>query len=330
MTASRTSGHHRSFILRKDPFLEVEVQRLGVRVGELALSSPVLPASGCFGPELAPLVDVSRLGGVVTKTVFAAVRSGNPAHRLAEVRDGMLNSVGIPSLGVARWRAEAWPAYASLGVPVVVSLGGLAEADYRRVAEEVADLPLAAVELNLSCPNLEAGGVELGADAHAVERVVADVRSALSVPVFAKLTPNVASMAELARGAAAGGAAAVVVANTYVGMTIDIRTRRPVLGNAVGGWSGPASKPLVLRQVWQVSRAVPLPVIGCGGVATADDVVEYLLAGASAVQVGTATFTRPQAMTDILDDLLTVFDRLGVAAVAELVGQVEIPDTQAV
>lgn len=306
------------------------MQRLGVQVGGLQLAAPVLPASGCFGPELAPLVDVTRLGGVVTKTVFAAVRSGNPAHRLAEVRDGMLNSVGIPSVGAARWRAEVWPAYAALGVPVVVSLGGLAEADYRRVAEELADLPMGAVELNLSCPNLEAGGIELGVDAHAVERVVAGVADALAVPVFAKLTPNVAAMPELARGAAAGGASAVVVANTYVGMTIDIRTRRPVLGNAVGGWSGPASKPLVLRQVWQVSRAVPVPVIGCGGVATADDVVEYLLAGACAVQVGTATFTRPQAMTDILDDLPEVLDRLGVAAVTDLVGQVELAAPQAV
>ena len=303
--------------------------RLATRVGELALSSPVLPASGCFGPELGPLVDVSRLGGVVTKTVFAAVRSGNPAHRLAETRDGMLNSVGIPSPGVTRWREETWPAYAALGVPVVVSLGGLAESDYREVAEQLADLPLAAVELNLSCPNLEAGGIELGADADAVRRVVDDVRVALTVPVFAKLTPNVASMVELAKGAAAGGADAVVVANTHVGMTIDLRSRRPVLGNVVGGWSGPASKPLVLRQVWQVSRAVRVPVIGCGGIATADDVVEYLLAGACAVQVGTATFTRPQAMTDILDDLPDVLDRLGVDAVTDLVGQVELPSTQA-
>lgn len=296
---------------------------LRTRVGGLELASPVLPASGCFGPELAPLVDVGRLGAVVTKTVFSAVRSGNPAHRLAETRDGMLNSVGIPSVGVERWREETWPAYANLGVPVVVSLGGLAEDDFVRVAGQLADLPVAAVELNLSCPNLEAGGIELGSDAAAVERVVRRVGEQVTCPVFAKLTPNVASVPDLARGAAAGGADAVVVANTYVGMAIDLHTRRPVLGNGVGGWSGPASKPLILRQVWQAARAVTVPVIGCGGVATATDVAEYLLAGASAVQVGTATFSRPQVMAEIVDDLPAVLDGLGVACVTELVGALD-------
>lgn len=296
---------------------------LSTRVGGLALASPVLPASGCFGPELAPLVDVRRLGAVVTKTVFSAVRSGNPAHRLAETRDGMLNSVGIPSVGVERWREQTWPAYADLGVPVVVSLGGLAEDDFVAVAEQLADLPVGAVELNLSCPNLEAGGIELGSDTDAVERVVRRVGERVTCPVFAKLTPNVASVPDLARGAAAGGADAVVVANTYVGMAIDLRTRRPVLGNGTGGWSGPACKPLILRQVWQAARAVTIPVIGCGGVATATDVVEYLLAGASAVQVGTATFSRPQVMAEIVDDLPAVLDGLGVARVTELVGALD-------
>lgn len=302
---------------------------LGTRVGGLELGTPVLPASGCFGPELAPLLDVRRLGAVVTKTVFSEVRSGNPAHRLAETTDGMLNSVGIPSIGAQRWRAETWPAYARLTVPIVVSLGGLAEDDYFRVAEELADLPTAAVELNLSCPNLEAGGLELGADPRAVERVVTGVRARVSCPVFAKLTPNVTSVAELARGAAAGGADVVVVANAYVGMSIDLRTRRPVLGNGVGGWTGPASKPLVLRQVWETSRAVEVPVIGCGGVAAATDVVEYLLAGASAVQVGTATFTRPQVMVEILDDLPAVLHDLGAHSTAELVGAVEFEEAHA-
>lgn len=296
---------------------------LRTAVGSLELASPVMPASGCFGPELAAVTDVGSLGAVVTKTVFSAVRSGNRAHRLTEVDGAMLNSVGIPSVGGPRWCAETWPRYAALGIPVVVSLGGLDEDDYRRIAEETAALPAAAVELNLSCPNLEAGGVELGVDPAAVERIVAGVRERVRVPVFAKLTPNVTSVAELARAAQAGGAEAVVVANTLVGMAVDLPSRRPVLGNTIGGWSGPASKPLILRRVWEVSRAVDMPVIGCGGIAAARDVVEYLLAGACAVQVGTATFARPHAAAEIVDALPELLRGLGAATVGELVGALD-------
>lgn len=299
--------------------------RLAIRVGPLALRNPVLPASGCFGPELRSLVRLDRLGALVTKTVFSDVRSGNPAHRLAETRDGMLNSVGIPSIGARRWREEALPEYLACGAPVVVSLGGLAERDYRRAAEELDGAPVAAYELNLSCPNLEAGGVELGADPAALTRAVAGVRAATGLPLLVKLTPNVTSIADLARAAVDGGADAVVVANTFVGMAIDLRRRRPVLGNGIGGWSGPAAKPLALRMVWQVARAVDVPIIGCGGVADAYDVAEYLVAGASAVQVGTATFTRPQTMTEIIDMLPSVLDELGATDVGDLVGSLSHP-----
>lgn len=319
-----TSGRKGCFGLT-ETLTDVANGRLATRVGPLALRNPVLPASGCFGPELRSLVPVDRLGGVVTKTVFSDVRSGNPAHRLAETRDGMLNSVGIPSIGAGRWVAEVLPEYLACDAPVIVSIGGLGERDYARAAADLEGTPVAAYELNLSCPNLEAGGVELGADPAALTRTVAGVRAVTAVPLLVKLTPNVASIADLARAAVDGGADAVVVANTFVGMAIDLHRRRPVLGNGIGGWSGPAAKPLILRMVWQVARAVDVPIIGCGGVADAYDVAEYLVAGASAVEVGTATFTRPQAMTEIVADLPDVLDELGASGVTDLIGTLTHP-----
>lgn len=299
---------------------------MATRVWGPPLASPVMPASGCFGPELAEVVPVHGLGAVVTKTVFAAARAGNPAHRLAETRDGMLNSVGIPSVGVRRWRREVLPRYLELGPPVVVSIGGLTEEDFLEVAEGLTGVDVAAVEVNVSCPNLEAGGVELGADSDAVARVVAGVVDRVEHPVIAKLTPNVTSVPALARAAAAAGASAVTVANTFVGMAVDLRTRRAVLGNTTGGWSGPAVKPLALRLVWQTARSVDVPVIGCGGVTSARDVVEYMLAGATAVQVGTATFTRPQTMSEILAELPVVLGEMGVRDPAQLVGGIDEVD----
>ena len=308
---------------RKVGFRNTEASNLAARVGPLELASPVLPASGCFGPELADVTSVRGLGAVVTKTVFAGGRSGNPAHRLAETRDGMLNSVGIPSPGVREWRRSVLPRYLDLGPPVIVSLGGLTEGDYLQAAEELRDVGAAGFEVNVSCPNLESGGIELGADPDAVARVVAGVAERVSRPVIAKLTPNVTSVPALARAAADGGAAAVTVANTFVGMAIDLRSRRPVLGNGLGGWSGPAVKPLILRLVWQTADAVDIPVIGCGGITCAHDVAEFLLAGASAVQVGTATFTRPHVMPEILAELPGVLSELGAGSAAELVGSLK-------
>lgn len=313
---------------RKPAFREVESSDLAVQVGPLHLASPVMPASGCFGPELAEVVPVHGLGAVVTKTVFATARAGNPAHRLAETRHGMLNSVGIPSLGVRRWRRDVLPRYLGLGPPVVVSIGGLSEPDFWDVAEALRDLEVGAFEVNVSCPNLEAGGLELGADPEAVARVVAGVVERVRQPVIAKLTPNVTSVASLAAAAAEAGADAVTVANTFAGMAVDLQRRRAVLGNTTGGWSGPAVKPLALRLVWQTARAVDIPVIGCGGVTSAADVAEFMLAGAAAVQVGTASFTRPQTMLEILAELPALLSELGVRKPAELVGALDRFDDQ--
>ncbi|MEV8311738.1 dihydroorotate dehydrogenase [Streptomyces flavidovirens] len=293
---------------------------LTVSLGPLRLQSPVMPASGCFGPELGSLLPVGELGAVVTKTLFADRRSGNPSHRLTESADGMLNSVGIPSPGTSQFKRQVLPKYRVFGVPVVVSVGGLTVEEYWQVTDELADARFEALEVNVSCPNLEHGGLAIGTEASAVEHVVSGVVSRTSVPILVKLTPNVTSIGDIARAAERAGAAAVTVCNTFPGMAIDVPTRRAVLGNGVGGLSGPAVKPMALRLVWQAASAVGIPVIGCGGISTARDVVEFLLAGASAVQVGTATFTRPYAMARIQRDLAVLCNELGVSHLSDLTG----------
>jgi dihydroorotate dehydrogenase (NAD+) catalytic subunit len=293
---------------------------LSVRLGDLALANPVMPASGCFGPELAELVPVHRLGAVVTKTVFAEPRSGNRAHRLGESAHGMLNSVGIPSRGAREFARSGLPDYQRLGVPVVVSIGGLSEHEYLHVAEELAGTEHAALEVNVSCPNLERGGVTLGADVDAVRRVVAGVVARTGVPVLVKLSPDLASIDTAARAAEDAGAAAVTVCNSFPSLAVTAGTRRATLGNGTGGLSGPAIKPLALRMVWQAAQAVTIPVVGCGGIGTARDVAEFLVAGASAVQIGTANFARPFVMTEIVRELPALADELGVTRLTDLVG----------
>lgn len=293
---------------------------LSTRLGAMQLENPVMPASGCFGPELSGLMPLARLAAVVTKTVFSGVRSGNPSHRLTETPDGMLNAVGIPSPGGDAFRQRVLPGYLAAGSPLILSVGGLTAQEYWNVVEETADIPYAALEVNVSCPNLERGGLEIGAEPDELEQVIRGVVARTDRPVIAKLTPNVTSVDQLALAAEAAGAAALTVANTYVGLAVDSRSRRPELGNVTGGLSGPAIKPLTLRLVWQIAQAVDIPIIGCGGIISASDVLEYLMVGASAVQVGTATFTRPDAMIRILNDLPEALRQIGASSVTELVG----------
>ena len=300
------------------------VPTLAVRIGPLELANPVMPASGCFGPELGAIVDLDRLGALVTKTVFAEPRSGNPAHRLEETWGGMLNSVGIPSDGAEAFVAELLPRYLAWSPPTIVSIGGLTVEEYFTAADRLAGVNgIAAFEINISCPNLEAGGLEIGAIPETVERVVGGVVERSPVPVIAKLTPNVTSIASIARAAEAGGATALSAVNALQGMAIDARTRRAKIGATTAGLTGPAIKPVALRCVWQASRAVSIPVIGIGGIATVDDAIEFLLAGATAVQVGTATFTRPDTMLRIIDDLPGRLAADGIADVNDLVGRLE-------
>ena len=297
------------------------VPDLGIRLGALALANPVMPASGCFGPQLAQVVDIDRLGALVTKTVFAAPRSGNPAHRLAETHAGMLNSVGIPSGG---WRAfvdELLPQYLAHRPPTIVSIGGLTVAAYFEVVERLGRIPgIAAFEVNVSCPNLEAGGLEIGSEPDVVEAVVRGVVERSPVPVIAKLTPNVTSIAAIARAAEMGGATALTAINAILGMRVDARAGRSPIGTTTAGLTGPAIKPVALRCVWQTARAVSIPVIGVGGIASVDDAIEFLLAGATAIQVGSASFTRPDTMLRIIDGLTARLADDGLGSVDQLIG----------
>ncbi|MER7469748.1 MULTISPECIES: dihydroorotate dehydrogenase [unclassified Micromonospora] len=297
---------------------------LSVTLGDIRLSNPVMPASGCFGPELGTLVPLDELGALVTKTVFAAVRSGNPAHRITETPDGMLNSVGIPSPGIDEFRSRVLPRYLATNVPTIISVGGLTVAEYWTATEQLAGHDAAALEVNVSCPNLEHGGLAIGTDAATVERVVSGVVARSHVPVFVKLTPNVTSIVDIARAAEHAGATAITVANTFPAMSVDATRRTAVLGNGVGGLSGPAVKPIALRLVWQAARAVDIPVIGCGGISSARDVLEFLLAGASAVQVGTANFARPYAMAEIVRELGPLLAASGTMSVSEVVGSLRV------
>lgn len=293
---------------------------LRTALGPLRLANPVMPASGCFGPELAEVVPLGTLAAVVTKTVFSAKRSGNQPHRLTETAAGALNSVGIPSPGVDHFRRSVLPRYRAIGLPVVVSVGGLRVEEYWQVVEELDGETFAALEINVSCPNLERGGRTIGANAEHVSAVVGGIVERTERPVLVKLTPNVTSVTEAALASQEAGATALTVANTFLGLAVDLFRRRPVLGNAMGGLSGPAIKPLALRLVFEAAQAVSIPVVGCGGISSAEDVIEFLLAGASAVQVGTANFGRPDTMVRIVEQLPGLLNAIGASSVVELVG----------
>jgi len=296
---------------------------LSVRLGRLSLKNPVMVASGTFGyvREMAGFVDLAKLGGVIPKTVTARPRAGNPTPRTVETPAGLLNAIGLDNDGIDHFREHHLPYLRTVGTAVVVNIAGEDEDQFVSMAEAVGGEPgLAAIELNVSCPNVS-HGLDLGIDAGAVYRLVRRVRAACPLPVIAKLTPNVTDIVAIARAAAEGGADAVSLVNTFRGMAVNWRRRRPVLANDVGGLSGPAIKPLALRAVWDVARALPeLPIIGIGGIANADDAMEFLVAGARAVQVGTANFYDPTAAGRLTDDLARCFDELGAARVADVVG----------
>ncbi len=295
-----------------------------VKIGSLALANPVMPASGCFAHEYAAAMDLARLGAIVTKSVTPKRRIGNPVPRVAETDSGMLNSIGIPSSGLLYYVDRIAPRYAGLPVPLVASVCADTAAEFAAACEALSVPGVAAIEANISCPNIEADGRAFAMSAKDTHRAIAEIKRHARVPIWAKLTPNVADIAEIARAAEDAGADALVVANTLLGMAIDIRTRKPKLGNVMGGLSGPAVRPIIVRMVFQCARAVRIPVIGCGGIMSAEHAVEHLLAGATAVQVGTASFLTPSAMIGILEGLEAYCERHGVARVAELTGAMRI------
>jgi dihydroorotate dehydrogenase (NAD+) catalytic subunit len=295
---------------------------LSVQLGRLRLPNPILVASGTFGyaREMEQLVDVRRLGGILPKTITQEPRAGNSPWRTIETAAGMLNSIGLDNDGIEAFIAHHLPYLATLGVPILVSIAGRTHEEFVRMTGRLEGLAgIAAIELNISCPNVS-GGVDFGTDPGLCEQLVADCRAATATPIIAKLTPNVTSVAAIARAAAAGGADAISLINTCLGMAIDWRRRRPMLGNVMGGLSGPAIKPIALRAVYQAALAVETPIIGIGGIATIDDVMEFFVAGATAVQLGTVNFYNPRASMEVLDALPGALAAAGAACVADVVG----------
>lgn len=298
---------------------------LAVNLGGLAMKNPVTTASGTFaaGMEYSDFVDVSALGAVTTKGVSLNGWEGNASPRIAEVSSGMLNSIGLQNPGVAHLKSEELPWLREQGATTIVNVSGHSFDEYVQVIEALEDAPVDAYEVNISCPNVDAGGMTLGTHVPSVEKVVSLCREATSRPLIVKLTPNVTDISEIARAAEASGADAISLINTLLGMAIDVKRRRPVLARVVGGFSGPAVKPVALRMVWQCSKAVSVPILGMGGVTTGTDAVEFMLAGATAVAVGTANFMNPQATVDVIDGIIDYCEEQGVNDVNDLIGALE-------
>lgn len=303
------------------------VPELGVSLRRLKLANPILVASGTFGyaREMQAYADFGRLGAVIPKTVTPTPRIGNPTPRTVETASGLLNSIGLDNDGLDAFISKHLPHLLQLGTPVIVNIAGKDTAEFVRMARQLADFPdIAALELNISCPNVS-GGIDYGTDPAKTAEVVREVRAACPFPIIAKLTPNVspADIVQIASAAADAGADALSLVNTFQGLAVDWRRRKPILGNGIGGLSGPAIKPLALRIVWQVAQKVDVPIIGVGGIQCLDDVMEFLVCGASAVQIGTANFYDPGLATRLVNQLDAALSELGCASVSEVVGTIK-------
>ncbi|MCL2457986.1 MAG: dihydroorotate dehydrogenase [Desulfobulbus sp.] len=300
---------------------------LSVSLGSLALANPVLTASGTFGyaSEFAHLVPLSRLGGVVVKGISLAPRPGNPPPRIVETPCGMLNAIGLENVGAERFIADKMPFLRTCGCRVIVNILGDSIEEYAALAERLAGVAgIDALEVNISCPNVKKGGVAFGTVPEMAAAVTHAVKAATDLPVMVKLSPNVTDIVAMARAVETAGADAISLINTLIGMAIDARARRPRLANVIGGLSGPAIKPVALRMVWQVASAVNIPVVGIGGIATAEDAIEFLLAGAAAIQVGTANFFNPAATGQIVDGIEAYLRQQGESSVRAIVGSLRL------
>lgn len=298
------------------------MSRLNVQLNRLSLANPILVASGTFGyaGEMTAFANFSALGGVIPKTITPHPRAGNPTPRTVETASGMLNSIGLDNDGLDEFISKHLDYLLSLGTAVIANIAGSNSDEFVEIASRLGQFEkLAAIELNISCPNVS-HGVDYGTDPAKTAEVVSKVRAACPLPIIAKLTPNVTSIVQIAQAAADAGADAVSLINTFQGMAINWRKRKPVLGNIIGGLSGPAIKPLALRMVWQVAKKVGIPIIGVGGISNIDDVMEFLVAGASAVQIGTANFYDPTLATRLVGELKEILTQEGLQHVSEIVG----------
>ena len=289
----------------------------------LLLGNPVMTASGTFGygTEYSHLFDIQRLGAIVSKGTTLEPREGNPQPRIAETACGVLNAIGLQNIGAEALIEEKAPVWAGWQVPVIVNIAGETIDEYARLAGRLDGVAgISALEVNISCPNIKTGGAEFGATPESAARVTTAVKATTSLPVLVKLTPNTGDITKVAIAVARAGADAISLINTINGMAIDTTRRRPLLGNISGGLSGPAVKPVALYMVYQVAGAVDIPVVGCGGIATAGDALEFLIAGASAVQVGTANLSNPQAPIEVLEGIEGFMDKEGIADITRLIG----------
>jgi dihydroorotate dehydrogenase (NAD+) catalytic subunit len=303
---------------------------LTTKIGALTLRNPLIAASGCFGygVEYGDIVDLASLGGVAVKGLFLAEREGHPPQRIVETPAGMLNAIGLQGIGVHRFVRERLPELRAAGATVFVNICGTTLDEYAEVAKVLSDAEgVAAIELNISCPNIKEGGIQFGCSLDGTYGVVSAVRQATSLPLIPKLTPNVTSPATFARAAEDAGADAISLVNTFLAMAIDVETRKPVLSNGMGGLSGPAIRPIAVRMVYECHQAVSIPIVGMGGIMDARDVLEFMLAGATAVQVGTANFVDPFVWGKILKGLAEYGERHRVARLSDLVGAAHLTHT---
>jgi len=300
---------------------------LSVRIGSLTLANPVMSASGCFGygVEYAGMVDLSTLGAVVVKGLFLKEREGHPAPRIVETPAGMINAIGLQGIGVHRFVSEKLPELRARRATVVVNVCGTTVDEYAEVSRILSDAEgVHALELNISCPNIKEGGIQFGCSLNGTGDVVSAVRKVTSLPIIPKLTPNVTDPASFARAAEDAGADAVSLVNTFLALAIDVETRRPKISNGMGGLSGPAIRPIAVRMVYECRQAVTIPVIGMGGIMDARDALEFMIAGATAVQVGTANFVDPLIWQKMLAGISEYLERHGIERAIDLVGSVDM------
>ena len=301
--------------------------KLGVQIAGVAFNNPVLLASGTcgYGQEFSPLIDLGRIGGLVSKTITPTPRAGNPPPRIVETPAGMLNSIGLQNPGLEGFVQEKWPFLAQLDTQIVVNIAAPTAEEHGEMAARLDELEgIAALEVNISSPNMKDGGMLFGCNPEASAAVIAAVKQATRLPVIAKLTPNVTDITEIARAVESVGADAISLINTLLGMAIDIKKKRPILGNITGGLSGPAIKPVALALTWKVRQAVQLPLIGIGGIANAGDALEFIIAGATMIQVGTAGFVNPNAGMEIVAGMQSYCAEQGIDNIASLIGSLEV------